>query len=272
MIADVTNIKTLLVPAWLEQNEPAIKLLSEVFGFDELELRLLGIVDEKRRQELRNELARLVELGGADTSFYTALIQQVEGQRRKQRDINRCTRLGKAVQEAIKLALEGYNLKLTLVDYGFDYEVSTEDVMDDGASKLGIGPYLLEIKATTTGKARLTPTQAKTASANTDIFVLCTVDLRDVSDDRLEGEWGPSDVEPLARIVCDLGNRVGETYNLVDAARDCEVSIRNESALRYEVSEDIWQQGITIHNWVSDISSKLKEIGDCCEVTRFHIC
>jgi hypothetical protein len=260
MLADVANIKELLVPAWLEQNESAIKLLNEIFGFDELELRLLGIPDEKRRQELRNELARLVEIGGADTNFYTTLIEQVESQQRRHRDINRCMRMGLAIQEAVKLALESYNLKLTLVDYGFDYEVSAEDVIEDGASNLGVGPYLLEIKATTTGKCRLTPTQALTASTNADIFVLCCVDLRGVSEDRLEDEWEPVDVEPLARIVCDLGGRIGETYDLVDAARDCEVNIRNESALRYEVSEDIWQQGIMISQWVEEISQKLKPI------------
>jgi hypothetical protein len=222
MLADVANIKELLVPSWLEQNESTIKLLSEIFGFDELELRLLGIADETRRQELRNELARLVELGGADTNFYTMLIEQVEDQQRRKRDINRCRLLGMAVQEAVKSAFESHNLQLTLVYYGFDYAVSTEDIIEDGASSFGVGPYLLEIKATTTGKCRLTPTQAQTASANPDIFVLCAVDLRNVSEDRLDKEWEGSDVEPLARVVSGLGGAIGETYDLVDAARVSE--------------------------------------------------
>lgn len=260
MLADVANLKELLIPEWLEQNESAIKLLSDVFGFDELELRLLGIADEKRRQELRNDLARLVELGGADTNFYSTLIEHVEGQQRRQRDINRCARLGRAVQEAVRSALEAYNLKLTLIDYGFDYEVSAEDVIEDSASRFGVGPYLLEIKATTTGKGRLTPTQAQTASANAGRFVLCVVDLRNVPESRLDEGWEPSDVEPLARVVSDLGGSIGETYLLVDAARDREVGIRNDSALRYEVSEEIWEKGVTIQLWVSKIKEKLGQI------------
>jgi hypothetical protein len=124
----------------------------------------------------------------------------------------------------------------------------------------GLGPYLLEIKATTTGKCRLTPKQAQTASANPDISVLCAVDLRNVSEDRLDRDWDGSDVEPLARVVNGLGGAIGETYDLVDAARVSEIGIRNEGALRYEISEEIWEKGITIQQWVSQIVKKLKQI------------
>ena len=47
-----------------------------------------------------------------------------------------------------------------------------------GSTRFTVGPYLLEVKATTTGQARLTPLQAETASKKPDDYLLCVVDLR----------------------------------------------------------------------------------------------
>ena len=74
--------------------------------------------------ELRSALAKLVESGGADPGLYASLAQEIELRRRRSRDVDRCRRLGFAVQEAIKVAMESYGLRLELVDRGFDYEVT----------------------------------------------------------------------------------------------------------------------------------------------------
>src|SRR5262245_55265740 len=138
-----------------------------------------------------------------------------------------------AVQEAVKLALENYGLKLKLVDRGFDYEVTglTEDVVEDAATKIEVGPYLLEVKATTKGQARLTPTQAEMASEEASRYVLCVVDLRAVSEEELDGEWTADRIEELANIRSDIGDSVKETCELVETARMNSVAIRNDAAL-----------------------------------------
>jgi hypothetical protein len=256
MRADAKTLGDLLDPAWLENNDPAIRLLSEWFGFDELELRLLGLApDPEKRRELRSSIAKLVESGGADPGFYSSLTDYVEQQRRKSRDIERCKRLGIAVQKAVKAALEGYGLKLELIDYGFDYEVTeaTDEVMADASTKFEVGSYLLEIKATTMGQARLTPTQAETASAEASRYVLCVVDLRDVPEDELDGEWAVDRIEELARINSDIGGSVKETCELVEVARTNSIGIRNDAALRYEVPESVWGDGTSISDWVRQI-------------------
>ena len=59
MLASAKTLGELLDPGWLEHNDAAIRLLSEWFGFDQLELRLVGIEpDSERREQLRNGLAR----------------------------------------------------------------------------------------------------------------------------------------------------------------------------------------------------------------------
>ena len=168
-----------------------------------------------------------------------------------------------AVQEAIKLAMESYDLELELIDKGFDYEVTlpTDEAIEDATTKLEVGPYLLKVKATTKGQARLTPTQAETASINPTHYVLCVVDLRNLSTDELDEEWTADRVEPLTKIVPDIGGKVEETCQLVEAARTSSIGIRNDSALRYEVPVSVWHKGVSISEWVSKISEFLREKG-----------
>ncbi|HTR27416.1 MAG TPA: hypothetical protein VMI10_25830 [Terriglobales bacterium] len=265
MPANAATLKNLLDPKWLEANDAAIRLLSQWFEFDELELRLLGIApDPQKRQELRNELAKLVESAGDDPQLYSSLAKEIEARRRRNRDIERCKRFGLAIQGAIKSAMENYGLRLKLVDRGFDFEVSLpiDGVLDDAAIRLEVGPYLLEVKATTQGGARLTPTQASTAAKESFRYVLCVVDLRNVSEEELDAEWTPDKVEPLASIVPQIGDKVERTCLLIEEAKSSSVAIRNDSALRYEVPVRVWEAGISISEWVAEISEDVKRSGE----------
>ena len=260
MVATATTLKDLLNPAWVQENDDAIKLLSECFGFDQLELRLVGIAqDSQERRELRNSLAKLVETGGANPQVYADLAAEVEARRQQRRDVKACRDLGLAVQGAIGSALRNHNLKVELVDRGFDYEVRSlnDDVIHDAGSVFEIGPYLVEVKATTTGQARLTAMQAATAAQTPERYVLCVVDLRQALNPDLEQDWTAERVEPLAKLVSNIGKRVKQPYNWVEAARTSAVRIRNESALRYEVPPRIWESGMSISTWVKKIKTTL---------------
>jgi hypothetical protein len=264
MHADPKTLGDLLDAAWLVNNDAAIRLLSEWFDFDELELRLLGLApDLENRRELRSGIAKLVETGGADPAFYSSLAAEIEEKRRKSRDIERCRRLGIAVQEAVALALGKYDLDLKFEDHGFDYKVTdvTDQVIEDVATTVEVGPYLLEIKATTIGQARLTPTQAEMAAVESARYVLCVVDLREVPEAELDGgEWTTERIEKLAIISLDIGASVKETCELVEIARTNDVAIRNDAALRYEVPPSIWESGISITQWVEIIRQPHKQL------------
>jgi hypothetical protein len=218
---------------------------------------LLG-TDPEKLPELRRSLADLIETGGSDPKFYTSLVEGLQAQKKRGQNVERCRKLGIAVQEAIKAAMETYKLKLTLVDRGFDYEValSNDGEIEDVAVQFLIGTYLLEVKATTTGKARLTPLQANTASNKANQFVLCVVDLRNLSDDELDSDWTASRVEPLAKIVPGIGTKIEGTFSLVEIAKTKPVAIRNELALRYEVPSPEWDNGMAISEWVKSISGQ----------------
>lgn len=258
-VADQTTLRPMLDPKWLAGNNAAVELLSMWFGFDELELRLLStIADEAQRKHVRDELAKLVEIGGAEPAIYAALADEVRAKQMRSRDVNRCRELGLAVQEAISQALQARGLTLKLVDRGFDYEVESKggDVVDDGATHLEVGTWLLEVKASARGQARMTPAQVAMASEEAARYVLCVVDLRAITPDEMSTTWTPERVEPISRIVTDIGSRVKETSKLVSLARDCPVGIRNHEVLRYEVATEIWESGISIKRWVDSIQER----------------
>ena len=254
MNASAATLERLLDSSWLEDNDDAIRLLSEWFDFDQLNLRLLGMAKEPAsQQELRNSLAALVDAVGDDPDAYLGLAQYVQARERQQRDVDQCRRLGLAVQESIGNALREHNLDVNLVDRGFDFEV---DVFEDASTKLELGPYLVEVKATRTGQARLTPLQAETATAEQARYVLCVVDLRGVSPDDLDGDrLDAQRIAPLAKMVPDVGVHVAQAYGSVTSARHAVVPIRNEGALRYEVRTEVWEVGASISEWVQGVET-----------------
>jgi hypothetical protein len=256
-VANHATLQCLIDSSWLPGNDDGIALLSDWFGFDELELRLLGTAPgDAERQRLRDGLAKVVEKAGADPATYEEIARQLEEREKRARDVKRCQKIGIAIQEAVRAALEARGLKLTLIDRGFDYrvDVPTDDMLADEGFRFSVGTYMLEVKATTCGDARLTPLQAETASSDSENYVLCVVDLRGVTSERLDGDWTGDDVEAMAKIVVGIGKQIKETCVLVDMAKTQAVGIRNESALRYVASTAVWGAGSSIAEWVSKIA------------------
>ena len=258
VVADAGNLRPLLDPAWLINNDPAIDLLSRFFGFNALELRLLSTVPSKTdRNQVENKLAKIVQALGDDPDKYGQLAADLEAQQEREIRKEKNRKFGLAVQQAVEGHLARRGLHPELIDRGYDYALSLEDpILDEGTHHFELAAdYLLEVKATTTGEVRLTPAQAQTASRELDRFILCVVDLRDVGSEKLEGEWTPTDMESRARIVTQIGSLTGESHGLVVQAKDCEVGIRNDAALRYGVPVIVWEAGLSLAEWIDSLPS-----------------
>jgi hypothetical protein len=252
------SLSPLLKPEWLIQNDAGIQFLIECFQFDVLGLRLQSL-PPGIKEEVSGHLAQLIEHGGEDRTFYSKLIDDVEAQRQRQRDKDRNRRLGLAVQDAIQQYLSELGLKVDVIDRGYDFDVDGPEgvaLLDTGTHEFAVGPYLLEVKATTSGDVRMTPAQARTASA-TDRFALCVVDLRSCREARLAEPWTKDDIEKLTKVVDALRPRVSETHSLVQAAAEQQISIQNQNKLRYVVPVGEWQAGIAIREWVKAIAPSL---------------
>ena len=74
-----------------------------------------------------------------------------------------------------------------------------------------------------------------------------------MAPERLEGDWTLADVESRARIVVQIGSLAGESHDLVEQAKGCEVGIRNDAALRYGVPVTVWEAGSALAEWVDSL-------------------
>lgn len=257
VLADSGNIRNLLDHNWIKDNDSAIKLLTTFFGFDELPLRLRATAPtEEARKELESGLAKLVQIVGPNAKDYAVIADVIEIKKQRDKEKERNRKFGLAVQAAIEAYLSSQNLHLDFVDNGYDYNVYVDDLppIDAGTHHLKLADYLLEVKATTTGEVRLTPAQAQTASDNPAHFILCVVDLRGITNDQIEAEWTAADVEPRTKIVTSIGPLASQPRGLVVQAKQCQVGLRNDAALRYGVSPGIWYPGTPISQWVQQLS------------------
>jgi hypothetical protein len=250
--ATSTLVRDLLNPSWLEENPNGADLLVHHFGIDALDVRLLAAVStDEERQKLRNSLARIVEAVGGNSQVIDEIVVQAQ---RRQRDVNRMRKLGLAVQECVRAAMEGRGLKVGEVDHGYDFFVTPVEVTEDGPEELSshfeVTGYKVEVKATTTGEARLTPLQAATSSAEPDVFVLCVVDLRSYAGDVHQVDWTSDDISPLCKLVPGHDLPISNTISLVQSAEGSDVPIRNSTALRYAVGPELWEAGLGFDEWV----------------------
>jgi hypothetical protein len=237
----------------LDGNSGGADLLVRHFDMDALDVRLLAAAqDEETRQRLRDELAKIVEVAGDNPAVIADLAAKAA---QRKRDVERMRRLGLAVQARVRTALEELDLDVQLVDRGYDFLVTDvrirEDDPEDPAAYFEVGAYKVEVKATTTEEARLTPLQAETAGTDPTTFVLCVVDLRAFDGDIHEVDWTTTDVSPYCRFVSGENLPINDTLAFVRRAEGSDVPVRNTTALRYAVQADLWGVGLALESWVN---------------------
>ena len=262
-----SNLSELLENDWLKENPDAVDLLHQVFGFSRLSL-ILGTLGPEEKDEAEGHLVNLLGnpdvmrsaaqnpdavrlIGDTEPARLKEIIEELK-EKDRQAEITEANRnFGHAAQEALADAIRARDLKLDLIDRGYDYKVSS---LDDAVFRFEVGTYFLEIKASTTGDVRLTPLQAQTASKYPKRFVLCVIDLR---GHEVKQSWTPAEVKPFAKIVTGVGNNVVEVYDEVDALTTAgkPVRLRNEQQLRYGIAVDVWEDGISIDEWVQSLQT-----------------
>jgi len=261
--ATPTLVRDLLDPSWLQGNSDGADLLVRHFGIDALDVRLLAAAStEEERQKLRNGLARFVEVVGGDSEAIEEMIFHAQ---QRQKDVSRMRRLGLAVQECVKAAMEKRGLSVGDIDHGYDYYVTAVEVTEDGLEELTshfeVAGYKVEVKTTTTGEARLTPLQAATSATEPDVFVLCVVDLRNYDGDVHQVDWTGEDVSPLCKLVWGHDLPVEHTIALVESAEGTDIPIRNSTALRYAVGSELWEAGLDFDEWVESAFKLSEPVG-----------
>lgn len=204
-----------------------------------------------------NDPQRLEEIADLVTSSPELLTEFEERKRRKER-IRRNQQLGALVEELFRQLFsspntEALGLRLRRTGIGSDFAFESDFIDNDGQEQLfqlstGKKELFVELKCTLGSSAKMTPTQAKHATANPNSFALCVVPLQD-REPTLEL------VTTACRFVPTIGGLLQQKVAQVSdieikkaiataAADGVQVSIE-EGQLRYEILEPVWAAGNT---------------------------
>lgn len=173
---------------------------------------------------------------------------------------------GRLVENLLKRSLENRHLKLTRTGIGSDYAIEN-DYLDGGNEViLKVGKedeviHFLEIKSTHEKVAKITPTQARTATKEANKFVLAVIKL----DNNIPTE---EEVRNSVRFLFNLGSLVKDQVNQIDSIvksedlvtkSDAEIKVEWESGqIRFLVGNDTWEKGIGFEDYVNYLNG-LKE-------------
>jgi hypothetical protein len=260
--ARALNDKIKSKPEWLQDNQEAINLLHECFGLSKTELQLSTYQDEAERKNADANAAALMQAGAGklDTDTMKSLTEEVEKKRERDRQKEQNKQFGLAVQDAVEQYLQEKGFEVELIDCGFDFDISVSEKelsLENFSYSFDVGnSYLVEVKATTIGEVKLTSKQAEMASTKHERFVLCVVDLSEFDGDPHNRDWTTQDIESLARVVKPIGKHVRESWEHVDfltERENNEVRITEERKLRYDVSPELWEEGVSIKQWTEEI-------------------
>jgi hypothetical protein len=265
----------LLEPEWLSGNDEGVRFLTQCFGYDLLDLRLLGAAggDAGVEASLRRELANVVAASAGDPAVIADVTEALEQRRRRGEAVQVLRKVGFAIQAAVKAALhdEGFaEDDVEHIDRGFDFLVRVTEA-PEASGEVGVrvivGRYFVEVKSTNRDEVAMTPLQARTAGAEAQCYALCVVPVDGVDVAELSVEDQIALVRDRARFVTDIGLEAGGTAALVDQARKRPVSLRNEEKLRYAVPESRWTTGLALDQWVASIISTHLDVPEAARVS-----
>lgn len=262
LLATSESLKDLITWETALRSPHAVEFLVR-FGFDALDLTIRRHATPQTYEGVRGALATVVETIGGHPEDYNELLRLVQEQAELRSQIHRNQSLGRRVEGCVLEAFKNQGFDTIPQAWGYDFTVLVKeryDAIDAEAgtidlAKISLGPFLVEVKATTTDEARLSPLQAEFAIKNPDTYLVCVVDLKGsqvVSAEDIADEQ----IVRAIRIVGDLAPTLTPVFV---ERRDTEhVRLDNAGKLRYCLRRQLWVSGEGLSNWVKKISDELQ--------------
>ena len=211
--------------------------------------------DEKLEQNLRNELAALAA-DATQSGLGLSDVADLPAKRRAlQSNVSSDRNFGLLVQDAIERILLRLNLKVTLVDRGYDFEVYERGDADaeTDVGRLQAGKQLIEVKAISGerhGSAPHTPPGKDIDSAIWRIRRLRSWLAGNRPSDAVHRKRSRRGSCRSCKDHC--GTRLGPLLQNVEEASTGIEDVRIDQAqqLRYCLGEELWSVGLSLEDWL----------------------
>jgi hypothetical protein len=256
-------------------SDPRIAQLFTIMGASpaDLLLRTVGDDDEERMSLIQsltqiktavgNDIEKVKVLADAMEQDSEVFRFAIERQQRRE-TVKRNQALGALVESLFEQAFAGTDLVPKRTGPGHDYLIKTaeDEEQDVGGMEVNgpLGKVYVEIKATTTGVARMSVLQVQEAVANKDRYFLC---VAAVSGPVL----GVDDFKAQARFVTNIGdlfqNLWGEYTSMNKAVCQTKtvdsglaIELTGQQA-KFRVDETVWQTGKDFASVLAEFKSRL---------------
>jgi hypothetical protein len=190
----------------------------------------------------------------------------IERQQRRE-TVKRNQELGALVESLFEQAFAGTDLIPKRTGPGHDYLIKTADDEEQDVGGIEVtGPHgkvFVEIKATTTGVARMSELQVKEAVANKDRYFLCVVAVTN-------RVLGMEDFKSQARFVTNIGDlfqNLWAEYTSMNLAvrrtktEDSGLAIElTDQQAKFRVDKTVWQDGINFENVIAEFKSRITDM------------
>jgi hypothetical protein len=242
-----------------------IDLLAHL-GFDLLDLTIKRktFTSNVPEQVLREELAKvsqrddILKLTHYAEENIEKVLEQLRENEERQKKVEQNRTTGKIVEELITEILKekGKGIMNIVPRYeGADIEIwPVEEGWDGG--RINIGPYLMEIKFTTSNRARLSKRQANEAELTLDKFLVLVVEgnsslkqsLLNYSELPIEDN---SDLKKSIEKSSYIVPNISEKLVKVPIPDEVEPDING-----YWVKKSLWAKGVRLNDWISALIGK----------------
>jgi len=229
--------------------------------------------DEATRVALIQSIGDLAKAAGNDANRvrelvdeirdHPEIIEAIEKKKAEREAIHRNQRIGKLVEQLLVQALEGQDLHVERTGVGSDYAVESDFI--EGQEEVWLelksrnSSTLIEMKATRTDHAKMTPRQAETACNENNRFALCVVALTD-EEPTIET------VRANCRFVFGIGEQLRAVWGQYESIRAATSEARvhqgpiaidmTDGQYRFRVAREIWGNGMTLTDAVAVFVSR----------------
>jgi hypothetical protein len=229
--------------------------------------------DEATRVALIQSIGDLAKAAGNDANRvrelvdeirdHPEIIEAIEKKKAEREAIHRNQRIGKLVEQLLVQALEGHDLHVERTGIGSDYAVDSDFIEGEEEVWLELksanSSTLIEMKATRTDHAKMTPRQAETACIENDRFALCVVALTD-EEPTIET------VRANCRFVFGIGEQLRAVWGQYESIRAATSEARvhqgpiaidmTDGQYRFRIAREIWAGGMTLTDAVAVFVSR----------------
>ena len=249
---------------------PRSRLLLSALGINPADFTLHVLAkDEVSRASLIQSISELASACGdvaqvrrlaEDLRQHPSIIDLIKEAVGDRQQVQRNQMIGKLVEDLLREEMQAQGLTVDRTGVGSDFEVKSRiETVDSGVFlNLELPSYsiLLEVKATRTAYAKMTPRQVETACSEGNRFALCVVALTDDSPTR-------EMVREHSRFVFDIGSKLQPVWDTYQKIRSTEglasqhtgpvVLEIAQGEPRFLVGREIFSNGVPLEEAVAEL-------------------